>query len=98
MDTNQLKRFAQEARVKLISQVAAKMDLVLTTDSGELREKATHIQRLQEAINNSSKEEVIDKVAYTWFNRFMALRFMDVNNYQPIGIGVVTPKPGYTLP
>lgn len=77
MNTNQLKRFAQEARVKLISQVTAKMDLVLTTDSGELREKAAHIQKLQEAINKTSKEEVIDKVAYTWFNRFMALRFME---------------------
>ncbi|RYZ80469.1 MAG: BREX-1 system adenine-specific DNA-methyltransferase PglX, partial [Proteobacteria bacterium] len=34
----------------------------------------------------------------TWFNRFMALRFMDVNDYQPFGIRVLTPKDGYTLP
>jgi len=37
-------------------------------------------------------------VAYTWFNRLMALRFMDANDYQPIGIRVVTPKDGHTLP
>lgn len=98
MNTNQLKRFAQEARIKLINQIAAKLELVLTADSAELREKTSQIKGLQEAINATSKEQVIDKVAYTWFNRFMALRFMDVNNYQPIGIQVVSPKTGYTLP
>mgnify|MGYP001048893333 CR=1 FL=1 len=98
MDTNQLKRFAQEARKKLINQISAKLELVLTSDSAELREKATQIKKLQEAINSTPKTQVIDKVAYTWFNRFMALRFMDANDYQPIGIRVVTPKKGYTLP
>jgi hypothetical protein len=98
MNTNILKKFAQEARKKLISQIGAKLELVLTSDSAELREKASQVKALQEAINTSSKEQVIDTVAYTWFNRFMALRFMDANDYQPIGILVVTPKEGYTLP
>jgi type II restriction/modification system DNA methylase subunit YeeA len=98
MNTNTLKKFAQEARKKLISQIGAKLELVLTSDSAELREKASQVKALQEAINTSSKEQVIDTVAYTWFNRLMALRFMDANEYQPIGILVVTPKEGYTLP
>ncbi|SNR33886.1 BREX-1 system adenine-specific DNA-methyltransferase PglX [Lutibacter flavus] len=98
MNTNTLKKFAQEARKKLISQIGAKLELVLTSDSAELREKASQIKKLQEAINASNKEQVIETVAYTWFNRFMALRFMDANDYQPIGIRVVTPKAGYTLP
>jgi hypothetical protein len=98
MNTNHLKRFAQEARTKLIEQVGSKMEYVLTSDSSELREKASQVRKLQEAINASSKEQVIDRVAYTWFNRLMALRFMDANDYQPIGIRVVTPKDGYTLP
>ncbi|WP_089379944.1 BREX-1 system adenine-specific DNA-methyltransferase PglX [Lutibacter agarilyticus] len=98
MNTNTLKKFAQEARTKLISQIGAKLELVLNTDSSLLREKASQVKKLQEAINASSKEQVIDKVAYTWFNRLMALRFMDANDYQPIGIRVVTPKSGYTLP
>jgi len=98
MNTNQLKRFAQAARTKLIEQVGAKLDFVLHTDSAELREKADSLNQLQEAINATSKAQVIEKVAYTWFNRLMALRFMDVNDYQPIGIRVVTPKDGYTLP
>jgi hypothetical protein len=98
MNTNALKKFAQEARIKLITQVASKLEYVLTSDSSELREKAAQVRKLQEAINASSKEQVIDKVAYTWFNRLMALRFMDANEYQPIGVRVITPKEGYTLP
>jgi len=98
MNTNQLKRFAQSARIKLIDQIGAKLEKVLTTDSVELREKAGHLKKLQEAINKTSKSEVIDTVAYTWFNRFVALRFMDVNGYEPIGVSVVSPMEGGTLP
>ncbi|SFD21100.1 Methyltransferase domain-containing protein [Algibacter lectus] len=98
MNTNQLKRFAQDARIKLIDQIGAKLEKVLTTDSVALREKAGHLQKLQQAINKTSKADVIDTVAYTWFNRFVALRFMDVNGYQPIGVSIVSPTEGGTLP
>ncbi|WP_341222004.1 BREX-1 system adenine-specific DNA-methyltransferase PglX [Polaribacter atrinae] len=98
MNTNQLKRFAQDARIKLIDQIGAKLEKVLTTDSAALREKAGHLQKLQQAINKTSKADVIDTVAYTWFNRFVALRFMDVNGYQPIGVSIVSPTAGGTLP
>ena len=98
MNTNNLKRFAQEARRKLLQQVSAKLEQVLHTDSPELREKTGQLRNLREAINATSKEQVIDKVAYTWFNRLMALRFMDANDYQPIGVRVITPKDSYTLP
>lgn len=98
MNTTALKRFAQEARRKLLEQVGAKLEYVLNTDTPELREKTNQITKLREAIQKTSKEQVIDKVTYTWFNRFMALRFMDANDYQPIGIRVLTPKDGQTLP
>lgn len=98
MNTNTLKKFAQEARKKLIEQVEAKLEFVLSSDSSELREKTAQIKKLQEAINTTSKTQVIDKVAYTWFNRLMALRFMDANDYQPLGLRVMTPKDNYTLP
>jgi hypothetical protein len=39
---------------------------------------------------------VVEKVAYTWFNRFCALRFMDVNRYT--ALGVVSPAEGFTQP
>ncbi|WP_417214265.1 BREX-1 system adenine-specific DNA-methyltransferase PglX [Bizionia sp.] len=98
MNTNNLKRFAQAARLKLLDQIGAKLEKVLTTDSAELREKANQIKQLQEAINKSNKQQVIDTVAYTWFNRLVALRFMDVNGYEPIGIKVVSPASKATLP
>tara|TARA_R110000744_G_scaffold2614_2_gene10408 strand:- start:9214 stop:12720 length:3507 start_codon:yes stop_codon:yes gene_type:complete len=98
MNTNQLKRFAQEARIKLIDQIGAKLEKVLTSDSVALREKAGHLKKLQEAINKTSKTDVIDTVAYTWFNRFVALRFMDINGYEPLGTSIVSPIKGGTLP
>jgi hypothetical protein len=39
---------------------------------------------------------LIEKVAYTWFNRFCALCFMDVNRYTRIG--VVSPAEGQSQP
>lgn len=98
MNTSKLKRFAQEARVKLIDQIGAKLEKVLTSDSVALREKAGHLKKLQEAINKTSKGDVIDTVAYTWFNRFVALRFMDVNGYEPLDLSIVSPVAGGTLP
>lgn len=98
MNTNQIKRFAQAARKKLIEQVGARLEYVLGTDSAELRERTDALKQLQIAINTFGKIQVIEKVAYTWFNRLVALRFMDVNDYQPIGIKVLTPKEGYILP
>lgn len=37
-------------------------------------------------------EQVIEEVAYTWFNRFIALRFMEVNEYLPTGVRVLSSK------
>lgn len=67
------------------------MNYVLSQDTSELRGKADTLQKLNEEIHRHGKQTVIDKVAYTWFNRLVALRFMDVNGYQPIGLSVVTP-------
>jgi hypothetical protein len=98
MNTNILKKFAQEANKKLVAQIGAKMDYVLNTDSVELREKEAQVRRLKDEIAKTSKAQVIDKVAYTWFNRLMALRFMDVNDFQPLGLRVISPKDGFTAP
>ncbi|MBT7189543.1 MAG: BREX-1 system adenine-specific DNA-methyltransferase PglX, partial [Anaerolineae bacterium] len=96
MDTSSLKKFAQAARRQLIEQVAARMEQVLRTDSVEIREKAQAVEELKKQIAAASKGAVIDRVAYTWFNRFCALRFMDVNHYT--SIGVVSPIEGHTQP
>lgn len=96
MDTGVLKKFAQSARRQLREQVAARLDRVLGSDSIEAREKEAAIKELRQQIANASRESVIDRVAYTWFNRFCALRFMDVNHYTKIG--TVSPSEGFSQP
>jgi hypothetical protein len=96
MNTSELKKFAQTARRQLIEQVGARLDLVLQTDSAELREKEKAVKQLRDEIDKSSKEAVVERVAYLWFNRFCALRFMDVNRYTRVG--TVSPAEGYSQP
>ena len=47
-------------------------------------------QALIAKINQDGFEQVMEEVAYTWFNRFTALRFMEVNNYLPSHTRVFT--------
>lgn len=96
MNTNQLRRFAKDARIKLLEQVGNKLEFVLTQDTAELRGKEKEVDELKQKIKQIGKEQVIEIVAYTWFNRLMALRFMDANDYTIPK--VVTPLPGMTTP
>lgn len=96
MDTKPLEKFAQAARRQLHEQVKAKLEQVLRTDSPELRAKAKVVSDLNKEIAQSSRQEVVERVAYTWFNRFCALRYMDANHYTRLGI--VSPAPGNSQP
>jgi len=96
MDTNALKKFAQGARRELLAQVEARLEQVLTTDSVELREKLGVVNELRTQLEKKSREYLIEEVAYTWFNRFCALRYMDVN--QITNVGIVSPIEGFTQP
>ena len=96
MDTRALKKFAQAARRQLQEQVAAKLESVLQPDSAERRARAGAVKELQKQIAQASREAVVERVAYTWFNRFCALRYMDANQYTRIG--AVSPAAGFTQP
>ena len=96
MDTNALKKFAQAARNLLIDQVTSKLDAVLAENSAARREAPKATKDLDNAIKGTSKTQVIEQVAYTWFNRFTALRFMDANGYTQVR--VVSPAEGATRP
>jgi type II restriction/modification system DNA methylase subunit YeeA len=96
MDNAHLKKFAQAARKQLLKQVAARVEQVLVTDSSARREHEKAVRELEQRIAKTSKETVIEEAAYTWFNRFCALRFMDVNNYTRIG--TISPQTGFTQP
>ncbi|WP_334063351.1 BREX-1 system adenine-specific DNA-methyltransferase PglX [Limimaricola cinnabarinus] len=96
MDTNALKKFAAAARNLLIDQVTAKLDLVLAEGAPARREHPQAVKDLENAIKRDGRKQVIEQVAYTWFNRFSALRFMDVNGYTQVR--VVSPAEGATRP
>jgi len=96
MDTNALKKFAQSARNLLISQVTAKLGVVIDPASAARRENPAAMKKLDAAIAQNGKVEIIEQVAYTWFNRFTALRFMDVNGYT--NPRVVSPEGDATRP
>ncbi len=96
METAKLKKFAQFARRSLIEQISAKLNLVLAESSAARREEAKAIAELEKQIQGHGREQVIERIAYIWFNRFCALRFMDVNRYTRIGI--ITPAEGQFQP
>jgi type II restriction/modification system DNA methylase subunit YeeA len=96
METPKLKKFAQFARRSLIEQVTAKLKLVLAEENPARRERPQVIKKLEDAVAEQGKEQVIERVAYTWFNRFCALRFMDLNRYNRLGI--VSPAEGQFQP
>ena len=96
METAKLKKFAQFARRSLIEQVSAKLNLVLAEGSAARREQPKAIAELEKQLQGYEREQVVERIAYTWFNRFCALRFMDVNRYTRIAL--VSPVEGQFQP
>jgi type II restriction/modification system DNA methylase subunit YeeA len=61
----------------------------------EIAQRKSLVSRIKEKGFNN----VIEEVAYTWFNRFIALRFMEVNEYLPTGVRVLSSiEPGKKEP
>jgi len=97
METAPLKTFAMWARTALISEVTARIAAVLAPGSIERVEQSRAVAALEQAVDAAGggakgRAEVADQAAYTWFNRFVALRFMDANGYTDSG--VVSPQAG----
>ena len=92
MDTKPLEAFAKTSRRELIDAVAARAAAVLAPGSIARTEHAETVRRLEAEIASHGRQHVIDKVAYTWFNRIVALRFMDAKEYTSVGI--VSPAAG----
>ena len=95
-NTAALKTFAQQTRLKLLSLIKTKLEFILTQDTAELRGYETQIANLKTQIQIKGKDIVVEEVAYTWFNRVMALRYMDANDYSTPK--VVTPAMGQMRP
>jgi hypothetical protein len=100
METAPLKSFAMWARRALIVEVNARVAAVLAPGSKDRIESAGSVASLERDIaaaggGDIGRDAIVDKVSYTWFNRIIALRFMDANGYT--GIGVVSPARGQTI-
>ncbi|MCR9293284.1 MAG: BREX-1 system adenine-specific DNA-methyltransferase PglX [bacterium] len=96
MDTSKLRKFASYARKSLIEQVGTRMKSVLADGSLARRENPKAVADLEVKIKELGRERTVEMVAYTWFNRFCALRYMDINRYTKIGI--VSPAEGQFQP
>lgn len=70
------KEYAEVSGIKIKQRAA----LVKTIQTRELSYKS-----YQEAFEN-----IVEEVAYTWFNRLIAIRFMEVNDYLPSGVRVLS--------
>lgn len=103
MDKNAIKKYAVWARNELIARVSQKAqqygitaerygDKNADSVNGVLLSATEKKQRqaLIAKIDAEGFEQVMEEVAYTWFNRFTALRFMEVNNYLPSHTRVFT--------
>ena len=103
MDKNSIKKYAVWARRELISRVSQKalqygvsekesIDAAADTVNGHLLSGNEKKQRqaLINRIKQIGYQQTMEEAAYTWFNRFSALRFMEVNGYLPTHVRVFT--------
>ena len=104
MNKNAIKKFAIDARKKLIASVTDKAGMLGITKEASSepvtkgadfevyktaagtevtldKKQCGHRRKLVEQIDERGFDAVIEEVAYTWFNRICAIRFMEVNDY-----------------
>ena len=113
MNKNAIKKFAIEARKKLIDSVTDKAGMLGITEKScsepitkgadfevyqtvagtEVtlnKRQCEQRRRLVSQIESRGFESVVEEVAYTWFNRICAIRFMEVNDYLPNRVRVLS--------
>lgn len=111
MNKSAIQKFAIQARRDLIEQVKQRAyqygidetgfgDVNAVAVSGRVLSSAEKLQRqeLIRQIQQKGYAQEMEEVAYTWFNRFIALRFMEVNNYLPSHIRVFSDASGSFSP
>ena len=111
MNKGAIQKFAIWARNELIAQVSQRAyqygidesgfgDASADTLNGRLltAEEKSQRQELIKQIKEKGYTQVMEEVAYAWFNRFIALRFMEVNNYLPSHIRVFSDASGAFKP
>ena len=110
MNKTAIKNYAIWARVQLIEAAKQKAYEYAVTDGENVRELSAIGGRLLTETEKKQRRELLDEIrrkgyqqvmeeaAYTWFNRFIALRFMEVNGYLPSMVRVFTDETGAFKP
>lgn len=101
MNKTAIKNFAVWARKELIEKSTQRAKIYGIEKDQEMTEMDTALNGqiltkneknartvLIDKIKKEGFDQTIEEVAYTWFNRFIALRFMEVNGYLPSHIRV----------
>ena len=107
MNKSAIQKFAMWARTTLMEQVRQRAFQYGITQDGYGEENAVTVngmalspqeqsqrRELVREIQAKGYDQVVEEVAYTWFNRFIALRYMEVNNYLPSHIRVFSNAQG----
>lgn len=107
MNKNAIQKYAVWARNELIEQVKQRAFQYGISDKGYGDENPSVIggrvlsadeKRQRQAFVGQIKEhgfqQAVEEVAYTWFNRLVALRFMEVNDYLPTHIRIFSDASG----
>ena len=111
MNKSAIQKFAKEARTELIAQVSQRAyqygitekeygeaDAVTVGGRALTSDEAKERGELVAQIRQKGYAQVMEEVAYTWFNRFIALRFMEVNGFLPSHIRVFSDSTGAFKP
>ena len=111
MNKNAIQKYAVWARNELIDQIKQRAFQYGIDEKGYGDENAAAIagrvlfdgekrQRLSfiNEIKHKGYQQAVEEVAYTWFNRFVALRFMEVNDYLPTHVRVLSDVNGTFSP
>lgn len=111
MNKTAIKNFAVAARLTLIDAVTQRAYEYEVTENGKNNPDQTEAgghaltptelsqrRQLIDRIRLNGFAQTMEEAAYTWFNRFIALRFMEVNGYLPTRIRVFTDENGAFKP
>jgi type II restriction/modification system DNA methylase subunit YeeA len=92
VNTAALKTFAPAMRRQLLEAVGRKLDLLLNSQTPDtLSTYSKQIDELHEQ-EVDNREQLLERVAYTWFNRLAALRYLDARGWHPFGSSVLMPQ------
>lgn len=80
--------------------IGAAKPYAITGDAIRQRKKLVKVIRTKEAETdyNTAYQYIIEEVTYTWFNRLIAVRFMEINDYLPSHIRVLSSESGKLEP